>query len=640
MSGREPVDEEVTSGRGPQINAQLTTAVRRYLNIETRSAVLLLAATVIALVWVNSPWAESYHAFWSTPFSLRLGAAELELDLAGWVNDGLMVFFFYVVGLEVKQELTHGEFSSPRRALVPLAGAIAGLVVPAALFLAFNPTGEQAQAWGVVISTDTAFVLGVLAIAGPGGSTQVRVFLLALAVIDDIGALTIVGLFYSDDLSYPAIGLAAVGIVAILLVPYVRGWRGPAYLILAIGVWLAMYASGIHPTLAGVAVALCTPAHPPRRGDVERAARLTRAFRQSPNPIYARQARLGIERSIAPAERLQQLFQPWTSYVVLPIFALANAGVVLDPETLGAAFTSRLTLGIIVGLVVGKFVGVSLGTLLAKRLRPGSTALSPGRVGRLRFSGAVALTGIGFTISLFIVELALEDPRLAAEARVGILAGSAVAALLGWLLFRIDALRGTDDGARPRTLVPPVDPETDHIRGPMNAPLTLVEYGDFECPFCGRVTGAIDDVRAYFGERLRYVFRHLPLTDVHPRAEAAARAAEAAAAQSRFWEMHDMLFRNSSELSDEDLLRYADELGLDVERFDTDLEDDRIAEHVRDHAASAEVSGVRGTPTFFVQGRRHKGPHDAIALIRALEAHEGSTQPPPPAQPPDIGYPP
>jgi Na+:H+ antiporter, NhaA family len=595
--------------------------LRRRLRTEAGSAGLLLLATVVALLWANSPLGDSYDTFWHTEFAVRVGGAELVLDLQHWVNDGLMVFFFFVVGLEIKRELVMGELTDRRRAAVPALAAVTGLVVPALVYVAFTLGGEAASAWGVVISTDTAFLLGVLALVGPACPGQLRLFLLTLAIADDVGALTVIALFYTEDLRLGPLALALLGLALMVGLRYLRVWRGPAYLVLALAVWVAMYLSGVHPTLAGVVIALFTPAYPARREEVEDAARRTRAYQQSPNPEFARAARLSIDRSVSASERLQALWQPWTSFVIVPVFALANAGVPLTGETLRTAATSPVTLGVVAGLVLGKLVGILVGTGLAVRLRLG--ALAPGLTG-LQLAGGAALSGIGFTISLFIVDLAFDDEGLADQARVGVLAASVLAALLGWGLFRVaDRRRPAGAGARPVLLDPPVDVARDHVRGPADAPLTLVEYGDFECPFCGRATGTVEELRERFGDRLRYVFRHVPLVDVHPHARLAAEAAEAAGAQGRFWEMHDRLFAAQDRLMPTDLLDHAVALDLDVQRFARDLGSSRYARRVEEDVESAEASGVEGTPTFFVGGRRHTGPYDTDSLAAELLAAAG-----------------
>ena len=606
------------------ITAVSTTAPLRLVDrwkagrdAESASAALLLVATAAALAWANSPWPESYDTVWGTELAVRLGDSLVALDLRHWVNDGLMVFFFYVVGLEVRRELVLGELADRRRAAVPVAAALTGLAVPALLYLAIAPAGPAQGAWGVVISTDTAFMLGVLALIGPACPTQLRVFLLTLSVADDVGALTVIALVFTDHLRPVPLLLAAAGIAVTVLLRRLEVWRGPAYFVLAAGIWLATFESGVHPTIAGVVIALLVPTYAPRRDDVESAARAARRWRQSPDPALARSAGLLITRSVSPNDRLQRLWSPWTSLVVVPLFALANAGVRLDGDSLRAAATSRVTLAVVVGLVLGKPLGVWLGATVAVRL--GLGAIGPG-LSRTALAGGASLTGIGFTISLFIVDLALDDGPLADDARAGVIAASLLASALAWVIFRVADRRSGDVVMRPARLDPPVDLDRDHIRGRLDAPLTLLEYGDFECPFCGRATGSVEEVRRHYGDRLRYVFRHLPLTRVHPNAALAAQAAEAAGAQGRFWEMHDRLFAHADRLAPDDLVAHAAALGLDVERFAADLAEGRYARDVDHHILGAEASGATGTPTFFVNGVRHRGLSDAATLIAALDA--------------------
>jgi protein-disulfide isomerase len=317
-------------------------------------------------------------------------------------------------------------------------------------------------------------------------------------------------------------------------------------------------------------------------------------------------------------ERLQTTLHPWTGYVIVPLFALANAGVDLRGGLLGEALRSPLTWGVVLGLVAGKLVGVGLGALGAVRLGFGSL---PQGVGSGQVLGGAALSGIGFTVSLLIAGLAFDTPALRSQATVGVLIAAVLSTVVGWLVFRLAAvLRGERTAALPMVLDRPVEVGHDHIRGRADAPLTLVEYGDFECPFCGKATGVVRELVTRFGDDLRYVFRHLPLTDVHEHAELAAQAAEAAGAQERFWEMHDLMFRHQDELQLEDLIGYAGDLGLDVEQFTRDLGEGRHAERVRMDAASAEASGARGTPTFFIGDHRHIGAHDTETLASALEA--------------------
>ncbi|SNT01738.1 Na+/H+ antiporter NhaA [Geodermatophilus saharensis] len=616
---REPMGQSAPGGRG--LLARVAP-LRRSLRTEAGGAGLLLVATLAALAWANSPMGDSYATFWHTEFAFRVGETELSLSLQHWVNDGLMVFFFFVVGLEIKRELVIGDLTDRRRAAVPALAAVTGLVVPALVYVVFNLGDEAVAAWGVVISTDTAFLLGVLALVGPACPAQLRLFLLTLAIADDVGALSVIALFYTEDLRLTPLAIAVLGLGLMIGLRYLHVWRGPAYLVLGLAVWVAMHESGVHPTLAGVVIALFTPAYAARREEVADAARLMRAYQQSPNPQFARAARLSIDRSVSASERLQALWQPWTSFVIVPVFALANAGVSLTGETLRDAASSPVTIGVVAGLVLGKLVGILLGTGLAVRL--GLGRLAPGLTG-MQLAGGAALSGIGFTISLFIVDLAFDEgqERSADQARVGVLAASVLAALLGWALFRLADRRRPSGTTRPVLLDPPVDPARDHVRGPVDAPLTLVEYGDFECPFCGRATGAVEELRERFGDRLRYVFRHVPLTDVHPHARLAAEAAEAAAAQGRFWEMHDRLFAGQDRLDPGDLLEHAAAVGLDVVRFSRDLGSGQYARRVEQDVESAEASGVEGTPTFFVGGRRHTGPYDADSLAAALLAGVG-----------------
>lgn len=590
-------------------------------NSETLAAGFLLTATLLALLWANSPFGDTYDTFWHTELSISIGGHGISLDLAHWVNDGLMALFFFVVGLEVKREFAMGELTDRSRASIPIVAALAGLAVPAVLFLLLNPSGEAAGAWGVVISTDTAFVLGALAVVGPKKTARLRIFLLTLAVADDVGALAIIAFFYTDDLDIGALALAFVGLAAIALLRKLQVWRGISYFVVSVATWVAFYESGVHPTLAGVMIALILPVYPPRRREVERAADLTRAFRQSPNPEYARAARLGLDQAVSVNERLMRLYQPYTAFIIVPIFALANAGVPLSGETLRAAATSPLTWGIVVGLVLGKLIGITGAAAIFSKIRP--DALAPGLT-LSHIAGGAALSGIGFTISLFIVDLALDDELLADEARVGVLAASVIAAALGWLLFRIDERVHPPRKEMSHKILRGVDPKRDHIRGPVDAPLTIVEYGDFECPFCGKATGSIKEVRAHFGDDVRYIFRHLPLDDYHPHARYAAQASEAAAAQGKFWEMADVLFTNSDALLPEDIDRYAEELGLDMERFEEDLRTGDYVVRVEDDELDAKSSDVEGTPTFYLgigdkDLIRHTGPYDAASLIRELE---------------------
>ena len=580
------------------------------------AASLLLVFTIIAILWANSPWGDTYEQFWETPVELGVGDMVLTTTLHHVVNDAVMTLFFFVVGLEVKREFTLGELTDPKRAVVPVVAAIAGLIVPALIFLLIAWPSGEAHAWGVVISMDTAFLLGALAIIGPKFPARLRAFLLTLAVVDDIGALLAIAVFYNSGIDLMPLAVSVVLMVAIALVRFLPAGRGIAYATLGIALWFAIAAAGVHPTLAGVAVALLIPVFPPRRTDVERSAELSQAFRESPNAAYAAAVARSLRDSLSINDRLQAAWGPYISFLVLPLFALANAGVHLGAETLGAAVASPLTWGIVAGLVVGKFVGIAGATALMRMT--GLGRLAPG-LGMPRIAGGAALSDIGFTISLFIVTLAIADPETQDLARVGVLAASVIAFTLGWAIFAI-ADRMAPPQPIGKVLARPFDPTRDHFRGRPDAPYQIVEYGDFECPFCSRATGSIDAVIDHFGEDVCWVWRHLPLESVHPHAKEAAQAYEAAALQGRFLEMSRILFAHQDALTPDDLCRYANELDLDVDRFLADMRSPKVVLRVEEDQLDAELMDLHSTPTFFIGGVRHIGPWDSRTLIRALEA--------------------
>lgn len=603
----------------PPRDQRVAPPLRHFIHTEAASAGLLVVVALVALGWANSPWSDSYERLWHQTLELTFAGGGLSMDLHHWVNDGLMVVFFFVIGLEVRREFSVGELTERSRLVVPVIAGVGGMVVPALLYLALNPSGDSAAGWGVVIGTDTAFLLGTLALVGPSVSTQLRIFLLTLTVIDDIVAVTVIGVVYSDSIDLTALAVAGGCLVALVVLDRVGEWRASPYVAAVVVLWVATLESGIHASIAGMLSGLLVPAADPDRGLVRQAAERVRRFQQSPLPEVQRQARQSLNRAVSVNERLQEVLHGWTSFVIVPVFALANAGIDLRDGVLGDALGSPVTWGVVAGLVLGKFLGIGAGALGAVRLRLGAL---PEGVAAGHTLGGAALSGIGFTVSLLIVGLAFTDQRLQDQAKVGVLLAAVLAALLGWLVFAI-AARFFDqrDAGLPTRLSEPVDPAIDHVRGPVDAPLTLVEYLDFECPFCARATGAAREVREHFGDRLRYVPRHLPL-DVHPHAVLAGIAAEAAGRQDRYWDMHELLFTRQDRLERDDLVGYAGELGLDVERFVADLDDPALVAHLQRDLASAGASGVRGTPTFFVGERRHQGPYDARSLIAALEAVE------------------
>jgi protein-disulfide isomerase len=330
-----------------------------------------------------------------------------------------------------------------------------------------------------------------------------------------------------------------------------------------------------------------------------------------------------LRAAISPNERLQQLYHPWTSYVIVPLFALANAGIAIDGGFLRDAIASPITLGILFGYVVGKPIGILASSWLLTRLS-GARLRPP--VGWAAVAGGGTIAGIGFTVALLVATLAF-DGRQLEEAKAGILGAALGAALLTWVLFRVTvrlprrlrirALLGT---AEPLVdLYIDVDAERDHIRGPIDASVTVLEYGDFECPYCGQAEPIVRALLRDYGD-VRYVWRHLPLQDVHPRAFLAAEAAEAASAQGAFWEMHDLLLEHQDALRPDDLIGHAQRLGLDVERFTDALRAHTGATRVAEDVDSADLSGVSGTPTFFINGRRHHGAYDIATLSKAVRA--------------------
>ncbi|MCW3033698.1 MAG: hypothetical protein QOK19_2297 [Solirubrobacteraceae bacterium] len=602
----------------------MAAPVRDFLGTETGSAVVLLAAAVLALVWANSPLRHSYESLWTTQLSVRVGGGEVAADLRHWVNEGLMTLFFLVVGLEAKRELDVGELRERRRVAIPALAAIGGMAVPVAIYLAFNAGGAGSKGWGAAMSTDTALALGALALLTPRTATRLRVFMLTLAVVDDLTALVVIATAYTASVASVPLIVAAVLFAVLIALRYAPIWRGQASIVVALALWVALFKSGIDPVIAGLAIGLVTSAYPPSREDLERATALTRSFREQPTPDLARSAQLGVLAAISPNERLQYILHPWSSYVVVPLFALANTGIHLSGPVLSEAISSPITLGVFFGYVVGKPAGIVSASYIASR--PALRGTRPTVSWPILTVGG-AIAGIGFTVSLLIASLAFHGRQLA-DAKLGVLAAAIVAPLIAWGLIR--AIQRMPAAVRARQiagtaedlldLAVDVDPERDHIRGPREAIVTLVEYGDFECPYCGQAESTIRELLASFDTDLRYVWRHLPLNDVHTHAQLAAEASEAAAAQGRFWEYYDLLFADQSALMTRDLIARAEALELDVERFTGELRRHEHAQRIAEDVASADESGVSGTPTFFINGRRYQGAYDIETLTAAVRA--------------------
>jgi Na+/H+ antiporter NhaA len=602
----------------------LAAPVRSFLTTATSGAGVLLSAVIVALVWSNSPWSDSYESLWTTKLSIQLGGSSIALDLRHWVNEGLMTFFFLVVGLEAKRELDLGELRERRRIAISAAAAIGGALAPVLIYLAVNAGGRGAHGWGAVMSTDTAFALGVLALVAPGG-TRLRVALLSFSVVDDLAALLVIATVYTDNVRVVPLVVAGALFAVLAGLRWVPlPWRRQAAAVLGVGVWVALFESGIDPVVAGLAVGLVTSAYTPARSQLERVTELTRSFREQPTPELARSAQLGVASAISPNERLQYRLHPWTSFVIVPLFALANAGIHVNGHLLSTAASSPITLGILLGYLVGKPLGVVGATWIATRSWFGSARRS---LTWPAITGLGAVAGVGFTVSLLVSSIAFRGQDLA-EAKLGLLAAALSATVLAWLAFQImrrlpaelRARQVTDTREDILDLSDDVDADRDHVRGPEDAPVTLLEYGDYECPYCGQAEEAIRAVLVEFGDDLRYAWRHLPLNDVHEHAQLAAEAAEAAAAQGAFWPMHDLLLSHQDELTGRDLRGYAEELGLDVDRFVDDLHSRTHAPRIAEDVRSADESGVAGTPSFFINGRRYNGAYDVEGLTSAVRA--------------------
>jgi Na+/H+ antiporter NhaA len=534
----------------------LQTPLRSFLRTTTSGSAVLLGATLAALAWVNIDHS-SYDSVWQTTLAIRVGHAGITQDLRQWCNSGLMTFFFFVVGLEARREFDMGELRERRRVALPLAAGIGGMIVPVSIFLVINAGHHSIRGWGAAMSTDTAFALGMLVLVGPRFPGRLRAFMLTVSVVDDLVALIVIALAYTSHLAVTALVVAIGLFIVIVAAVMVIGLRhGLIYAVLGLATWVALFKSGVDPVVIGLALGLLTMASPAARVDLERASDLYRLFREQPTPELARSARVGLESAIAPNERLQQLYHPWTSYVIVPLFALANAGISFNGGFLATAYSSPITLGIVIGYVVGKPVGILGGSWLVAKISRGRL-LPP--VGWAAVGAGGAIAGIGFTVALLISDLAFHGVQLG-EAKLGVLSAALCASVLTWLVLRATEmlparLRLAAVLGRAESIVDladPVDPERDHTRGPRDALVTLVEYGDFECPFCGQAEPVVRDLLSDFGE-LQYVWRHLPLNDVHPSAQLAAEASEAAAKQGEFWAMHDLLLDHQGSLEPNDL---------------------------------------------------------------------------------------
>ncbi|MDQ3412082.1 MAG: Na+/H+ antiporter NhaA [Chloroflexota bacterium] len=443
----QPLDDSVllqTTNRGLPLYRALSP-FRSFVADQVSGGILLLLATVVALVWANSPWADGYTRLWNLDASITIGTVELVHSLRDWINDGLMALFFFVVGLEIKREILVGELSTRRGATLPIAAALGGMVVPALIYVFFNAGAAGSNGWAIPMATDIAFALGVLAVIGDRIPIGARIFLTALAIIDDIGAVLVIALVYTGGMEVTPL-LAAAALLVALFVANRAGVRQPAvYAVLGVGVWLAVFASGVHATVAGVLVAFMIPVrtwiHPLEL--VSEGRRLLDDLAEASSPAasvlsnHAQQTIIhrlndSASRAETPLQQLEHGLNPWVAYGIVPLFALANAGVTL-PADLSAAVTDPILLGIVGGLVLGKPVGIIAATWLVVRLRLSSL---PAEVTWRQIGGLGLLAGIGFTMSIFITGLAFTSIELTNAAKLGILAGSLIAGIAGWLVLR------------------------------------------------------------------------------------------------------------------------------------------------------------------------------------------------------------
>ncbi len=429
----EPLIEAIEKPLGVQVRM----LAQEFVRIEASGGIVLLIMAIIALLWANSSLAETYFHFWETELAFGFGELVFSLPLIEWINDGLMVIFFFVVGLEIKRQLTTGELSRPRRAILPLAAALGGMLVPAVIYLVFNAGGPGEPGWGIPVATDIAFTLGVLALLGSRAPLSIKIFFTALAIADDLGAILVLALFYSSDIHWISLVAAAVILVVLIGLNRIRVYSPLPYALLGIGLWLAFLESGIHPTIAGVLLAATIPTWgtPDTKALLAQCVSVLDEF-EVPSVQISDRAQAAAQtletvadRMQSPAQRLEHSLLPWTTYLILPIFALANAGVTLEFDQ---SLLSMVSIGIVLGLVLGKALGITLFTFIAVRLRLGDL---PQNVSLRQIFSASWLAGIGFTMSLFIAGNAFRgNPDLLAEAKAGILFASLLAGIIGYVL--------------------------------------------------------------------------------------------------------------------------------------------------------------------------------------------------------------
>ena len=408
--------------------------VLRFIDREVASGVLLLVATAAALLWANSPWGASYESFWHTDIEIVVGSWHFpHMSVGHFVNDGLMALFFFVVGLEIKRELVTGQLNTIRAAALPAIGAVGGMVGPALVYFMLNNSGEAARGWGIPMATDIAFAVGIVALLGARVSPKLKLFLLTLAIVDDIGAIAVIAIFYTSDLSLSWLVIAVVGLATIKVLQILKVWAIGIYILLGIFIWYAMLESGVHATIAGVALGLLTPARPLL---AQRDAQsIVDAMPDDAGIGEVRHVSFLVQESVPLTERFENFLHPFTAYMIVPIFALANAGIVLTGEKVSAATSSNVTIGIILGLVIGKPLGITLFAWVATKVG----FELPSGINWAQFIGMGLAAGIGFTVSIFVGGLAFETAAVTDLAKIGILIASAVAAVAALIVLYVSA---------------------------------------------------------------------------------------------------------------------------------------------------------------------------------------------------------
>ncbi|MFZ1279388.1 MAG: Na+/H+ antiporter NhaA [Ignavibacteriaceae bacterium] len=424
---------------------KLTYPIQEFLHQQASGGILLIIATVIALAWANSPFAESYHHLWHTYIKIDVGGVGLNYSLHHWINDGLMVIFFFVVGLEIKREMLVGELSSAKKAALPIAAALGGMIFPALIYTMFNLGSEGASGWGIPMATDIAFVVGILALLGNRVPLALKIFILALAIVDDLGAVLVIAIFYTSNISFTSL-LIAAGLIVLLIAMNRMGVRNLlVYTLVGIALWLAFLKSGVHATVAGVLLAFTIPVSSrintkKFKNETENLLKDFDSAGEHGEDVLTNSQRLSIvdqienncEKILTPLQRFEHGLHPWVSFLIMPVFALANAGVAVSDE-LGSALTHPVSIGIVLGLFLGKQIGIFSFSYLAVKLK---LASEPEGVSWKKIYAASVLAGIGFTMSLFIANLAFNSPELLNISKVGILAGSLLSGIVGFIILK------------------------------------------------------------------------------------------------------------------------------------------------------------------------------------------------------------